>query len=141
MLCNLPQYNRVFSQIFQVCFTVETLNFDLEHGYRMGCVHQSVNKYFFLSFNLNFIFKTVLVSAVCRTFFTHQLWFSEFNRLWNDYFCQSENILSIFINTFYLRFAIAFPLKLVMFLDDELILLRFQWPGDVVMATCATITS
>lgn len=127
--------------IFQVCFTVETLNFDLEHGYRMGCVHQSVIKHFFLPFNLKFIFNTVLVSAVWRTSFTHQLWFSEFTRPWNDYFCQSENILSIFIKTFYLRFAIVFPLKLVMFLDDELILLRFQWPGDVVMATCATITS
>ncbi|XP_048771399.2 uncharacterized protein LOC125677400 [Ostrea edulis] len=26
----------------EVCFTLETLNFDLEHGYRMGCVHQQI---------------------------------------------------------------------------------------------------
>eukprot|EP00105_Crassostrea_gigas_P042470 XP_019926618.1 PREDICTED: uncharacterized protein LOC105337323 isoform X2 [Crassostrea gigas] len=26
----------------EVCFTVETLNFDLEHGYRMGCIHQNI---------------------------------------------------------------------------------------------------
>ncbi|XP_034332963.2 uncharacterized protein [Magallana gigas] len=26
----------------EVCYTLETLNFDLEHGYRMGCVHQQV---------------------------------------------------------------------------------------------------
>eukprot|EP00105_Crassostrea_gigas_P042471 XP_019926619.1 PREDICTED: uncharacterized protein LOC109619873 [Crassostrea gigas] len=26
----------------EVCYTLETLKFDLEHGYRMGCVHQQV---------------------------------------------------------------------------------------------------
>ncbi|XP_061167705.1 threonine-rich protein-like [Saccostrea echinata] len=26
----------------EVCFTLETLNFDLQHGYRLGCVHQQV---------------------------------------------------------------------------------------------------
>nr|XP_022289194.1 uncharacterized protein LOC111101146 [Crassostrea virginica] len=29
-------------QAGEVCFTLETLNFDLEHGYRMGCVHQRI---------------------------------------------------------------------------------------------------
>nr|XP_022289369.1 uncharacterized protein LOC111101235 [Crassostrea virginica] len=26
----------------EVCFTVETLNFNLEHGYKLGCVHQKI---------------------------------------------------------------------------------------------------
>lgn len=34
--------DRISNFEFQVCFTLETLNFDLEHGYRMGCVHQRV---------------------------------------------------------------------------------------------------